>query len=63
LNEVWTNFSTLKFANNNDLPYLQERFELKRLNNLASNNENVNKNDDSNTEVIYASADWHNVIP
>jgi hypothetical protein len=34
----------------------------KRLDKLAANNDNVNKNDES-IEIFYASGDWHNLTP
>jgi uncharacterized coiled-coil DUF342 family protein len=37
--------------------------EQKRLDNLVNTNKDNKINDDSSTEVIYASGDWHNVIP
>jgi hypothetical protein len=36
--------------------------EQKRLDNLVTNN-NGNNNNDNETEVIYASGDWHNLTP
>ena len=55
--------SSLNEKREEDGVYLNQ--EQKRLDNIILvNNNNHNKNDDdSDTEVIYASGDWHNLTP